>query len=78
IPSIFESEAYRIQKQAILDKLTEAKEKSLLELKERAKKNDIYNNYTPAGYTLSPMSDDGEVLGKEEYQALSTQDKEHI
>jgi predicted ATP-dependent protease len=78
IPSIFESEEYRIQKQAIIDKLTEAKEKSLLELKERAKEDDIFINYTPQGYTLSPIRDDGEVLGKEEYQALSTQDKEQI
>mgnify|MGYP001825513724 CR=1 FL=1 len=52
IPSIFESEEYRIQKQAIIDKLTEAKEKSLLELKESAKEDDIFINYTPAGYTL--------------------------
>ncbi len=78
IPSIFESEEYRIQKQAIIDKLTEAKEKSLREVKRRAKEEDIFINYTPAGYTLSPMSHDGKVLAKEEYQALSTQEKDKI
>ncbi len=78
IPSIFESEEYRIQKQAIIDKLTEAKEKSFMELKERAKKEFISINYTPSGYTLSPMSHDGKVLSKEEYQALDQKDKEQV
>jgi len=78
IPSIFESEEYRIQKQAIIDKLTEAKEKSFMELKERAKKEFISINYTPSGYTLSPMSHNGKVLSKEEYQALNEKDKEQV
>ncbi len=78
IPSLFESEEYRIQKQAIIDKLTDAKEKSLREVKRRAKEENIFINYTPAGYTLAPMSHDGKVLAKEEYQALSTQDKDQI
>ena len=78
IPSIFESEEYRIQKQAIIDKLTEAKEKSFMDLKEKARKEYISINYTPSGYTLSPMSNEGKVLSKEEYQALNQKDKEQI
>jgi len=78
IPSIFESEEYRIQKQAIIDKLTEAKEKPFMELKEKARKEYISINYTPSGYTLSPMSNDGKVLAKEEYQALNQKDKDQV
>lgn len=78
IPSIFESEEYRIQKQEIINKLTEAKEKSLIELKKRAREDDIFINYTSKGYTLSPMSHDGKVLEKEEYKALSNQDKDRV
>lgn len=78
IPSVFESEEYRVQKQVIIDKLTEEKEKFLIGLKERARKEYIAVNYTPAGYTLSPMSHEGKVLGKEEYQALNAKDKEQI
>jgi len=78
IPSIFESEEYREQKQAIIDKLTEAKEKSLIDIQKRAKEDDISISYTPQGYTLSPISEDGKVLGKEEYQALNPKDKEKI
>ena len=78
IPSLFESEEYRVQKQIIIDKLTEEKEKFLLELKERARKEHIAINYTTSGYTLAPMSDEGKVLIKEEYQALDTKEKDKI
>ncbi len=78
IPSVFESEEYRVQKQVIIDKLTEEKEKFLMGLKERAQKEYIAVNYTPSGYTLSPMSHEGKVLGKEEYQALNAKEKEQI
>ena len=78
IPSLFESEEYRVQKQTIIDKLTEEKEKFLVELKERARKEHISINYTASGYTLAPMSDEGKVLVKEEYQALDTKEKDEI
>ncbi|MCO4845502.1 MAG: AAA family ATPase [Sulfurovum sp.] len=78
IPSVFESEEYRVQKQVIIDKLTEEKEKFLIGLKERARKEYIAVDYTTSGYTLSPMSHEGKVLGKEEYQALNVKDKEQI
>ncbi|HSR74046.1 MAG TPA: Lon-like protease helical domain-containing protein, partial [Sulfurovum sp.] len=70
IPSIFESEEYREQKQAIIDKLTKAKEESLIDIQKRAKEEGILISFTPQGYTLSPISKEGKVIGKEEYQAL--------
>jgi predicted ATP-dependent protease len=78
IPSVFESEEYRVQKQIIIDKLTEEKEKFLLGLKERARKEHIAISYTQAGYTLGPMSDEGKILAKEEYQALDPKKKDQI
>ncbi len=78
IPSVFESEEYRVQKQVIIDKLTEEKEKFLAELKVRANKEYIAINFTPSGYTLAPMSHDGKILGKEEYQALDEKEKDKI
>ena len=78
IPSIFESEEYREQKQSIIDKLNEVKDKSFRDVKQRAKEELILIKYTPSGYTLSPMSKDGKILEKQEYQALSNKEKEQI
>ena len=78
IPSIFESDEYRDQKQAIIDKLTKAKEESLTDIQKRAKEEGIMISFSPQGYTLSPISDEGKVLGSEEYQALKPEDKEEI
>lgn len=78
IPSIFESEEYREQKQAIIDKLTKAKEASLIDIQNRSKEDGILISFTPQGYTLSPISKEGKVLGKEEYQALGPEEKEKI
>lgn len=78
IPSIFESEEYRDQKQAIIDKLTQAKEKSLTDIQKKAKEEGILISFTAQGYTLSPISKEGKVLEKEEYQALNPKDKEQI
>lgn len=78
IPSIFESEEYRDQKQAIIDKLTQAKEKSLTDIQKKAKEEGILISFTAQGYTLSPISKEGKVLEKEEYQALNPKNKEQI
>lgn len=78
IPSVFESEEYRVQRQAIIDRLTDAKERSILELKEKARGEGIAINFSPSGYALAPMSREGKILGKEEYQALSNADKDKI
>ncbi len=78
IPSIFDSDEYRDQKQAIIDKLTKAKEKSLTDIQKRAKEEDILISFTAQGYTLSPINKEGKVLGNEEFQALDPKDKEQI
>ncbi len=78
IPSIFESEEYRIQKQAIIDKLTEAKEKSLIEYKRESQRRAYIDQLYTTGYTLSPISHEGKVIAKEEYQALNEKDKAQI
>lgn len=78
IPSIFESEEYRDKQQSILNKLNEMKKKSFQDVKERAKQEFMAIQYTASGYTLSPMSKDGKILDKNEYQLLSAKEKEHI
>jgi predicted ATP-dependent protease len=78
IPSIFESEEYRDKQQTIINKLNEIKKKSFQDVKERAKEEFIVIQYTSSGYTLSPMTKDGKVLDKNEYQLLSTKEKEQI
>jgi predicted ATP-dependent protease len=78
IPSIFEGEEYREQKQSIIDTLNEVKDKSFHDVKQRAKEELILIRYTPTGYTLSPMTKDGKILEKQEYQALNDKDKEQI
>ncbi|MEA3419071.1 MAG: ATP-binding protein [Campylobacterota bacterium] len=78
IPSIFESEEFRDQKQSIINKLNEMKKQSFQEVKERAKQELIAIQYTASGYTLSPMSKDNKILESEEFQALSDKEKEQI
>jgi len=78
IPSVFESEEYRVQKQTIMDQMAQEREQFLMELKERARKEHIAINYTASGYALAPMSDEGKILGKEEFQALDQKEKEKI
>ncbi|HEC45814.1 MAG TPA: ATP-dependent protease, partial [Epsilonproteobacteria bacterium] len=78
IPSIFESQEYRDKQQSILNKLNEIKKRSFQEVKDRAKEEFIVIQYTPSGYTLSPMSKEGKILDKNEYQALGDKEKEEI
>jgi len=78
IPALFESEEYREKEQSIVDKLNEMKKKSFQDVKERAKEESMTITYTASGYTLSPTSKDGKILDKEEYEALSTDEKEKI
>lgn len=78
IPAIFESEEYREKQQAIINKLNEIKKKSFQDVKERAKQEFIEIQYTSSGYALSPMSKDGKILDKHEYQLLSDKEKEQI
>ena len=78
IPAIFESEEYRDKQQSIINKLTEMKKKSFQDVKERAKQEFMAIMYTASGYTLSPMSRDGKILDKNEYQLLSAKEKEQI
>jgi len=78
IPAIFESDEYRDKQQSIINKLTEMKKKSFQDVKERAKQEFMAIKYTASGYTLSPMSKDGRILDKHEYQVLSDKEKEQI
>ena len=78
IPSIFESEEYRERKQSIINKLNEVKDKSFLDIKAKAGEESISIKYTQSGYTLAPMSKDGKIFDKQEYQALSEKEKEQI
>jgi len=78
IPAIFESDEYRDKQQSIINKLTEMKKKSFQDVKERAEQEFMAIKYTASGYTLSPMSKDGRILDKHEYQVLSDKEKEQI
>jgi predicted ATP-dependent protease len=78
IPSVFEGEEYRDKKQSIVNKLTEIREKSFGDIKQRAQKEFISIKYTTSGYTLSPASKDGKILEQQEFQALDNKSKEQI
>jgi hypothetical protein len=70
IPSVFESEEYRVQKQTIMDQMAQEREQFLMELKERARKEHIAINYTASGYALAPMSDEGKYWEKKSSRHL--------
>ncbi|MDD2400272.1 MAG: ATP-binding protein [Sulfurovum sp.] len=78
IPSVFESEEYRENKQRIIDTLNEIKKESFQRVKEKAIEEHILINYTPTGYTVSPMSKENKIYEAQEFMALSDEEKEQI
>ncbi len=74
IPAAFESEEYRNRVGVIQEHFKERHEEAFNELQERGKAQDIALIRTPVGLALAPIKD-GEVLGPEDFQKLSEDDR---
>ncbi len=77
IPAMFKSDEYFFKKRDIDEWLKHKQEDAFFEISKEAKEDGIFVQYTPQGYTISPMSED-KTLTTQQYQALSEEQKEEI
>lgn len=77
IRSAFESDEYRVQRQAIEAEVKEQQEKAFNEIQEAAKEREIAVVRTPGGLAFAPMRD-GEVISPEDFQKLSEADRKRV
>lgn len=77
IPSVFESDDYRVQLQQIEDELNERQEQAFKTLQEEAEKSRISLLRTPRGFAFAPMRD-GEVIKPEEFKKLPDDEQQEI
>jgi lon-related putative ATP-dependent protease len=77
IPSVFESDDYRVQLQQIEDELNERQEQAFKTLQEEAEKSQISLLRTPRGFAFAPMRD-GEVIKPEEFKKLPEEEQQEI
>ncbi|MBK1643126.1 ATP-dependent protease [Thiocapsa imhoffii] len=77
LPSLFESDEYRIHAQALAEDLEQLQERAMTEIREQAKAKDVILLQTPTGFTLAPVRD-GKPLGPNEFQTLPEQDRHRI
>ncbi len=74
VPAAFESETYRKRRQLIESGFKERGEKMLREIHDDARRDGIALIKAPAGFVLAPVRD-GEVLGKDDFEKLSVEDR---
>jgi len=75
IPLIFSSPQYLSKKQSLEYTLKDLQNKAFTKIKDEAKTDDIFVNFTNKGVTLSPLKN-GKVLNSEEYVALKLEDRD--
>jgi predicted ATP-dependent protease len=74
LPAAFQSDEYRRRAQEIQDEYKQREDAAALEIGKHASERGIALRHTPNGFTLAPMQD-GKVLGPEEFEALSDEEK---
>lgn len=77
IPSVFESEDYRIRLQEIDQELKDHQEQAFSDLHEQADKHGISMLRTPTGFAFAPTRE-GEVITPEEYDKLPQAEQTRI
>ncbi|RMF77433.1 MAG: ATP-binding protein, partial [Nitrospirae bacterium] len=77
IRAAFESDEYRVQRQAIEQEVKERQEQAFNEIQEAAKAKEIAVVRTPGGLAFAPMRD-GEVIDPEAFQKLPEEERKRI
>jgi predicted ATP-dependent protease len=77
LPAAFDSDDYRSRVQEIKDDFKLREERAFAEIAEQARQAGIMLLRTPMGYTLAPVKK-GEVIGPEEFEKLSDDEKRRI
>ncbi len=78
VPSVFESDEYRNQHQAIEDELKERQEAAFGELTQESGEQRVKLFRTPSGFAFAPLDDKDEVIGPEEFEQLSAEEQAAI
>ncbi len=77
LSAAFESEEYQTRRQTIVEEFKERQAEAFDELRKQAEEQGMALIRTPAGIAVAPVKD-GEVLSREEVQALSAEEREQL
>ena len=77
LSAAFESEEYQTRRQSIVEEFKERQAEAFDELRKQAEEQGMALIRTPAGIAVAPVKD-GEVLSREEVQALSAEKREQL
>lgn len=77
IRAAFETEEYRVQREALEDRLKEKQERAIESVREDARRKDVALVNTPGGVALAPLRD-GEVMGAEEVHQLPEEERSEL
>jgi len=78
IPNAFESDEYISQKETIVKKYNEEKQKLFNELDQKAAQEGLIIQQTPSGFVFIPRKADGSPMQDEDIRALSEEQKKEI
>lgn len=78
IPKAFESKEYETQKSKIIDEFQQKQNEYLNRLDNEAKERGFSVKRTPTGVLIVPVKENGELMPKEEYDALDAKAKKKI
>jgi lon-related putative ATP-dependent protease len=77
LATAFESDEYQARRRGHEEEVQELQEKSLEEIQQKARENNLAMMRTPAGVVFAPTRD-GEVLGPEEFQNLPEEERKNL
>ncbi len=77
LSAAFESEEYQTRRQSIVEEFKDRQAEAFDELRKQAQEQGMALIRTPAGIAVAPVKD-GEVLPREEVQALSAEEREKL
>lgn len=78
IPKAFESKEYEMQKGRIVEEFQEKQSEYFSRLDEEAKTRGFTVKRGPTGVLIVPIKENGEMLSKEEYEALEEKDRKKM
>lgn len=78
IPKAFESKEYEVQKGKILEEFQQKQNEYFSRLDAEAKTHDFTIRKSPTGIMIVPLKENGELLSKEEYDALDEAERKRL
>ncbi len=78
IPAAFETDEYRVRRQAIEQRFAQQQEQAFDALQEKARAQGLALLRTPAGLVFAPLRPDGTVMHMEQFQQLPAEEQERL